>query len=92
MNDPLRRAIRTFLQSWSGTFLGLWALSGIGADGDLAGLADIPTIGRIGLAAAIGSVPALVALVQNLLEDHTTMPAILKAPPSPGVNPIPDET
>lgn len=32
----------------------------------------------------------VVTFVQNWLEDNTPVPALLKAPPSSGVNPVPD--
>lgn len=90
ISDPLRRALRTFLQSWTGTFLGLWAMSGVGAEGNLADLSDLSTIGRLALAAGIGALPAIVALAQNWAEDVGAIPAVLKAPASEGADPVPD--
>lgn len=78
MREVFRRAARTFLQSWSGIFLGLWAISGVGAEGNLAGLADLSTVARIGFAAGIGSIPALVALLQNAGEETGVIPPVLK--------------
>lgn len=90
MPDFLRRALRTFLQTWTGLFLGLWAASGLAGDDAALDASDLSTVYRLGISAALASIPALVSFVQNALEDHTRVPAILKAPPSSGENPVPD--
>lgn len=88
--DSVRRAVRTYLDALLGTFLGLWAAAGIGAT-QLPGVADLAVIGKLALAAAIASVPALVSFVKNELEDRGAIPALLKAPSSDGADPVPDD-
>lgn len=68
MSNAVRKAIRTYLQSAIGIFLGLWATSGFAAD-DFQGISDLTVLGKLGLGALIGAVPALLAYVQNALED-----------------------
>lgn len=89
MSDAIRRGIRTYLDSLIGSFTVLWLSSGIGADGTLPGVADLSVIGKLGLAAVISSVPMALSIVKNSLEDHGKIPAILKAPASDGVAPVP---
>ena len=89
MSDAVRRAIRTYIDAWAGTFLGLWAMSGLGGDDYMAGVSDLAVIGKITFAAAIAAIPALVSFIKNALEDNGAIPALLKAPASDGENPTP---
>lgn len=50
--------------------IGLWALSGISAE-NFEGIRDLQSIGKMATAAAIGTVPALLAFVQNSVENTT---------------------
>ena len=77
-----KRALRTYLQSTIGIFLGLWATSGISAD-HFAGVSDLTVLAKLGVGALIGAVPALLAYVQNLLEDEGVVPTVLKDPATP---------
>lgn len=85
--DSIWRAIRTYIDAWIGTFLGLWTASGIGSD-RLPGLSDFPVIGKLALAAAIASIPGLLSFVKNSLEDRGAIPAWGKAPASDGAAPV----
>ena len=96
MNDATRRALRTFAQ----VFIGIFALSLLGWLADVQEWAtcvtdacrnfpDPSVLGKAAIAAAAGGVSALVAWVQNILEDNTSFPAVFKAPASPGENPVP---
>lgn len=88
MTDPIRRAIR----GWFQTFLGSIITSGVLSTFEAEGVVDWAVLKKALISAAVAGVVAVVTLIQNVLEDHTTMPALLKAPPSPGVNPVPDES
>jgi len=87
MPDSLRRAIRTFVQA----FLGSIITSGILSAVEETGVVDWSALKKVAVSAAAAAIIALFTWAQNALEDHTPMPALLKAPPSPGVNPVPDE-
>ena len=88
--DPVRRALRTFLQ----VFVGIFAISLTGWLGDVTSWAsctagcgsfpDVSPLGKAAVSAVAASAAAVVAFVQNLLEDKTGMPALLKAPASDG--------
>jgi len=86
-NDALRRAVRTFIQSFIGVgmtmFLASYTTPGV--------LPGIEVMQRIGIAAATAGVISVLTFVQNALEDNTSTPALLKAPASSGENPIPKE-
>lgn len=86
MTDPIRRALRTWLQAFLGSLITSGVLSAASADG----VVDWSGVKKALIAAAAGAVVALITFVQNLLEDSTTMPALLKAPASGGANPLPD--
>jgi hypothetical protein len=89
--DWLRRAIRTWLQSFLASLLA--TLSTVGA-------ADLPALTtwlwwQKALAAAVFSagmatLTAVVSALQNSAEDSGAIPALLKAPASGGENPVPD--
>jgi len=78
VNDAGRRATRTFVQV--GLVLGVMQLYNAFAATDLS--ADQ-------VAGIIAVATPLVGFIQNLLEDNTPFPALLKGPASSGVNPIP---
>lgn len=80
MNDPTRRSIRTFLQvGLVEAFLRLLEAFGV-------------PISEAQHAALIVFLTPFVALGQNLLEDRTAFPSLLKAPASSGQNPVPERT
>ena len=83
MSDAQRRAFRTLLQAVTGAgivaFLELFVFPA---------LPSRPSFTAEQRTMAVAIAGALVALVQNLLEDHTNMPALMKAMPSAGVNPV----
>jgi hypothetical protein len=93
MTDALRRALRTFIQSFVGTFVLIGFPLLQGAYDALAGgediVFDINAWKRVGIACVISAVIALVSFIQNWLEDNTNTPAVLKAPASEGQNPAP---
>lgn len=86
MPDAARRALRTFVQA----FLGSIITSGILSTTQEAGVVDWSALKKVAVSAAAAAVIALITFVQNFLEDTTTAPAFLKAPPSSGENPVPD--
>lgn len=95
MPDSLRRAIRTFIQAFIGAFVlfGLPVMQGIldAAKGGGEPAFDIDAWKRVLVICVVSGAIALVSWVMNELEDKTTMPAMLKAPPSAGKNPAPDD-
>lgn len=86
MTDALRRAIRTFVQ----TFLGSIATSGVLSAAATEGVVDWSVLKKVLMAAVASGAVALVSFVQNALEDKGTIPALLKAPASDGVDPVPE--
>lgn len=85
MPDPIRRALRTFVQAFLGSLLTSGVLSAAATDG----VVDWSALKKAGIAAAAAAVIALFTLAQNLLEDTTRFPAVLKAVASSGENPVP---
>lgn len=79
MNDPIRRALRGLLQ------LGVAETLVQFIEAFLVHLDEAQHV------ALLGVINLAVTFGQNWLEDNTTVPALLKAPPSPGVNPVPDD-
>jgi hypothetical protein len=77
LSDATRRAIRTFVQLIASS--GLTALVSAVVDGLSAAQAVI----------VLAVWQVIVTYAQNLLEDTTNFPALLKAPASDGVNPEP---
>jgi hypothetical protein len=77
-HDPLRRAARSLLQFLVGGGLVLILDQT---------LLSIPTDLRPWVVIGAG---ALTTYLQNLAEDHGVIPAIGKARPSSGANPVPD--
>lgn len=94
MSDALRRAIRTFLQAFIGTFILVavpWATNIVTAIVKAEPYElNFDVLQSAGIAAVFAGAIALVSWIQNALEDTTGTPAILKAPPSTGQNPVPD--
>ena len=86
MTDPVRRALRTFVQA----FLGSVLTSGVLSAASETGVVDWSALKKAGIAALAGAVVALLTFAQNVLEDSTRFPAILKAPASEGENPVPN--
>lgn len=94
--DSVRRALRTFLQG----FIAVFAVSLLGWLQSVATWAqcsqqcgafpDVTVLGKAAIAAFVAAVIAMVAWLQNHLEDKSRFPALLKAPPSPGANPVPN--
>lgn len=76
MSDAIRRAIRTFFQ----TFLGVIITSGIFSAAAENGVVDWSGLKKVGLSAAAAAVVALLTYIQNALEDSGTIPALLKDP------------
>ncbi len=87
MPDAIRRAIRTFVQAWTGTFLTLW----IGPE-LLDGIPDRDFVARVGIASTVSAVVAMITWIHNWSEDTGiaghTVPAIGKATASSGANPV----
>jgi hypothetical protein len=82
MNDATRRALRTLI--WlSATAAG--AIPALAAAFDLSAGVVTKIVAVFTFAGVM-----LTALV-NALEDSGAIPALLKAPPSPGANPVPDD-
>jgi hypothetical protein len=81
VNDSTRRAIRTLLDLIPGVIAAL--------------LVMVPVLGLSAAKVAtvsgfLGAVIVAAAKVRNALEDAGVIPALLKAPPSSGENPLPD--
>lgn len=88
MPDALRRAIRTFVQAFTGVILA--QVGGILLDiNQGTWIPDLQWLQRIGLSATIAGVIALVTFAQNWAEDNVAaVPAVLKSTPSSGENPV----
>lgn len=97
MNDAIRRALRTFAQ----TFLGLYLIRLVGflgqlsewagcneTGGDACSFPDVSVLGYGLVVAASAAVVALISYLQNALEDNTNFPSVLKAKASSGQNPV----
>lgn len=81
LTDATRRAIRV------AQVLVVAAAGGIPT---LAAAFDVPA-GRVAQIVAVFSfLGVLLVAARNHLEDNTSFPAVLKAPPSSGENPVPD--
>lgn len=83
MSKALIAAIRTYLQSVIGIFLGLWGISGLSDTSKVHGAASLNVLVKLILSALIGGLPALLAYVQNALENSGKIPALLKKPANP---------
>jgi hypothetical protein len=89
MSDSLRRAIRTFVQAFTGV-LALQAGAIIVQVNEGSWVPDIDWMKRVLLSALAAGVISLISFAQNWAEDNTSMPALLKSPASSGENPVPD--
>lgn len=76
MSDAVRRAIRTFFQ----TFVGVLISSGILSAMTEAGVVDWSALKKVVISAGAAAVVAVVTYIQNALEDSGTVPALLKDP------------
>lgn len=94
--DWLRRGVRTFVQA----FIGVMATTMVPilydliqaageADGELVKI-DVNLLGNVLISAVVAGIIALISMGQNWAEDNTRLPAVLKAKPSTGQNPVPD--
>lgn len=83
--DSIRRAIRTFIQAFAGVVVlqGV-ALAADANDGNL----DTSLWKRVAVTAVVAGFIALFTFIQNWAEDNTALPAVLKATPSAGQNPV----
>lgn len=85
MTDAVRRAIRSFAQAFLGTLVGSGILSTFVDSGAVNGDA----LKKIVVSSVTAGLVATVSLAQNLLEDNVpSFPAVLKAEPSAGLNPV----
>lgn len=76
-SDPVRRGFRTFLDiAFVEAVIQLAIAFGVG-------------LTEAQHAAVLVIAPFFVSAIKNALEDAGTIPALLKAPPSPGENPVP---
>lgn len=87
LRDALYRAVRTFVQAWIGSFLLLIA----GAPLAPGSIPDLDWVRRVALASAWAALIALLSWTQNMLENGTRFPALLKPAP-PAQNPLPATT
>lgn len=86
--DSVRRAIRTFLQAFTGVVIAQAGAILLDVNkGEW--VPDVDWLKRLAISATAAGVIAVVTFVHNWSEDHTPMPALLKAPPSSGQNPQP---
>lgn len=74
MTDPLKRAIRTFLQS----FLGALITSGVLSAASESGVVDWSALKKAGIAALVAGIIALITYTQNVLEDSGAIKPLLK--------------
>lgn len=82
MTDSLRRALRSVL----------WLLiAAIAAVPAAVGLLELPAEKATGVVAVLTPFVAAVTKIINALEDSGSIPALLKAPASDGVDPVPNE-
>lgn len=84
MSDALRRAIRTWLQ----TFVGVILASGVLSAMSETGMVDWAVLKKAAVSAAVAGAVAVLAFGQNYLEDKGSIPSLLKAEASSGANPI----
>lgn len=87
ISDPVRRAIRTGVQAFITAIIVNGGLSATATTG----IVDWSALHKMGVSALFAAVAAVLSYAQNALEDNVAaVPAILKSPPSPGINPVPD--
>lgn len=73
--DAVRRAVRTFIQAFLGSIITSALLSGAAQTG----VVDWSLAKKAMIAALAAAIIATLTLVQNLLEDNTSVPALLKS-------------
>lgn len=83
MTDPIKRALRTAIQAFLGTFavLAIPALNSvITSAGDANGIVriDLNLLGNAAIAGILAGVIALVSWAQNALEESTGKPVVPK--------------
>ena len=76
MKDSLKRALRTFIRAWLGTFAALaipFLNRVIDAAGEAEGIVriDVTLLGNAAIAGVIAGVVAIISWAQNALEDTT---------------------
>lgn len=87
MKDSIRRALRTYFQAFVGVVVMQIAAVGLNvSQGEW--VPDIHWLQRVGLSAAVAGAVAFFSWAHNELEDKGTIPAIGKAVPSSGANPV----
>lgn len=80
MSDSTRRAIRTFFDLAPGFLVTL---------GIVVGLLDLSVETTAKVSGVLAGATLILAKLRNAAEDAGLVPAVLKAPPSPGENPVP---
>lgn len=85
--DSTRRALRTGIDAILAVLASFAAVLVFPGLGDAIGVSS-PDMVRAGV--VVGALVLFFTKVRNALEDKGTIPAVLKAPPSPGANPVPD--
>jgi hypothetical protein len=85
MPDAARRAIRTFVQAFTGIILGQAVVLMTDLDD---GEIDWQLWKRVVISALAAGIVALLSWLQNWSEDRGVIPALLKATASSGANPV----
>ena len=73
MTDPVRRALRTFVQTLIGTVI----TSGVLSAAEESGVVDWSSFKKVGVSALAAAVVALLSFTQNALEDREAIPKLL---------------
>lgn len=74
MTNALRRALRTFVQS----FLGSVLTSGILSSVETEGVVDWSSLEKVGVSALAAGLIALLSWVHNALEDNDVVPKVMR--------------
>ena len=74
MTDALRRAIRTFCQTFIGTVIASGVLSAASENG----VVDWSAFKKVGVSALAAAFVAVLSWAQNALEDHDAIPKLLR--------------
>jgi len=74
LSDSVRRAARTFVQSFIGTLIGTGVLSAASVDG----VVDWSAAGKAGVAGVAAGIVAVLSWLQNALEDAEVISPLLK--------------
>lgn len=87
MPDSLRRAIRTFVQAFTGVLMYQGATIAVSAhNGEYA--PDVDWLKRVLISALAAGVIALITFAHNWAEDAGAVPSVLKATASSGADPV----